>query len=239
MITVQNLTKSFKFYSDRPKTLKDFGVRLLSKQLNTQQFVALNKISFEIAPGEAVAIVGRNGSGKSTLLKLLTGILKPNTGTLSIQGRISPLLELGAGFHPDFTGLENITLNASILGMTTTQIQTQLDSIIAFSEIETFINQPVRTYSSGMYMRLAFSIAVHASPEILLIDEVLAVGDHAFQQKCLAKIQELHAQGVTLVLISHDHHAIERVCSRAIWLDKGQILADGPVRSVIEQYLQS
>jgi ABC-type polysaccharide/polyol phosphate transport system ATPase subunit len=184
-----------------------------------------------------VGIVGSNGSGKSTLLKILGGILKPTAGQVSVRGRVSALIELGAGFHPDFTGRENIYVNGVLLGLTRAEIRARFGEIVAFAGLETFVDNPVKTYSSGMYMRLGFAIAVTVDPDILLIDEVLAVGDEAFQHRCVSKIQEFKARGKTIVLVSHDLGSIERLCDEALWLDGGRLRARGETREVIGQYL--
>ncbi|MGG1877272.1 ABC transporter ATP-binding protein [Paenibacillus cisolokensis] len=207
------------------------------KQQSIKEDWILKDINLAIEKGEATALVGRNGSGKSTLLKIMTRILFPDTGTLKINGRVSSLLELGAGFHPDFTGLENIYMNASILGLSKKEIDTKLNDIIAFSELEEYIYQPVRIYSSGMYMRLAFSVAISVDPDILLIDEVLAVGDNAFQKKCIEKIKELKGQGKTIVIVTHDNSMVEKICDRAVWINNGEIHADGLPRDIIMQYM--
>jgi len=184
-----------------------------------------------------VGIVGSNGSGKSTLLKVLGGILKPTTGQVSVRGRVSALIELGAGFHPEFTGRENIYINGVLLGLTRAEIRARFDEIVAFAGLEPFIDSPVKTYSSGMYMRLGFAIAVTVDPDILLIDEVLAVGDEAFQHRCVGKIQEFKARGKTIVLVSHDLGSIERLCDEAVWLDAGRLQAHGETREIVGRYL--
>jgi len=197
---------------------------------------ALREVSFTIAPGETVGFIGPNGAGKSTLLKLIARILEPDTGTVTVNGRVGALLELGAGFHPDLTGRENIYLNASIMGLSRRDVGLRLDEIIAFAELERFIDVPVKHYSSGMYVRLGFAVAVHTEPEILLVDEVLAVGDAGFQRKCLERIDRLRQEGVTLIFVSHSSEAVRSTCSRAIWLDSGRLVADGAVESVVQQY---
>jgi lipopolysaccharide transport system ATP-binding protein len=194
-------------------------------------------VSFEVERGEMLAIVGENGAGKSTLLKLLSRIIEPSSGTITVNGRMSALLELGAGFHPDLTGRENIYLNGSVIGFKKAEMDRIFDSIVAFSEMERFIDVPVKHYSSGMYMRLGFSIAIHVEPDILLVDEVLAVGDQAFQLRCLDRINQMKRQGVTIILVSHSLKSVRDMCDRAIWLDEGQIRAQGAVEHVLEQYL--
>lgn len=234
-LSAKNVGKHFKIYKDRPLTLKDRILSFVKKSY--EEFWALKDINIEINKGEAVGLIGHNGCGKSTLLKLFTRIIYPEKGTIEVHGQVSSLLELGAGFHPDFTGRENIYTNASIFGMTKKEIDTYLQDIIDFSELGEFIDNPVRTYSSGMYMRLAFSVAIHVKPEILLIDEILAVGDSNFQKKCLDKIAEFRKNGVTIVIVSHDLGTIERICDKVVWLDSGVIRQQGAPMPVINAYL--
>ncbi|MBN1579134.1 MAG: ABC transporter ATP-binding protein [Anaerolineae bacterium] len=203
-----------------------------------QTYWVLRNINFGIEPGEMLGLIGVNGSGKSTVLKLLSRIIEPTTGRVVVDGRISALLELGAGFHPDLTGRENVYLNGSILGLSRKEIRQKLDDIVRFADLESSIDIPVRFYSSGMYMRLGFSVATHANPEILLVDEVLAVGDYAFQLRCLHRIEELKKQGMTTLFVSHDMEAIKDLCDRVIWLDGGGIQAEGDPEHVVEQYLR-
>jgi len=202
----------------------------------TRELWALRDVDLEVRPGEAFGIVGPNGSGKSTLLKLLAGIFAPSTGELQVGGRIGSLIEIGAGFHPEFTGVENVYLNAAIYGLKRSYVDEHLEEIIHFAELEAFADVPVRTYSSGMYMRLGFSVAMHVQPDVLLLDEVLAVGDEAFQQKCYAKIWEFKRAGGTIVFVSHDQAAVERVCERAILLDHGRCVESGPAGEVVSAY---
>ena len=218
-IDVNHVTKTFKLYSDKPQTLKERLVRGWKNK--TEERVVLKDINIEIAKGETVALIGVNGSGKSTLLKLMTKIIYPNKGTLKTYGKLTSLLELGAGFHPDFTGRENIYFNAAIFGLTKKEIDDRLQSIIEFSELGDFIDSPVRTYSSGMYMRLAFSVAINVDAEILLIDEILAVGDQHFQDKCFAKLEELAKSNMTIVIVSHSLDYVKKLCNRAIWINEG------------------
>lgn len=236
-IEVTNMYKYFKSVYDKPQTLKERLVFWKNKSKPVYHHV-LNNINVDIKKGETVALVGTNGSGKSTLLKLMTKILYPNKGTVETNGILTSLLELGAGFHPDFTGRENIYFNASIFGLTRKEIDRRIDDIIEFSELGQFIDSPVRTYSSGMYMRLAFSIAINVDAEILLIDEILAVGDQHFQEKCFAKLKELSDSEKTIVIVSHSMDQIMNLCSRAIWIYKGEVKMDGNTKEVAEAYLE-
>lgn len=236
-IEVQKVWKRFKIYQDKPTTLKE-KILYKSKGVFQEKWV-LEDITFSISKGKMIGFIGRNGSGKSTLLKILTKILVPDQGEVSIYGRVSSLLELGAGFHMDFTGRENIYMNASIFGLNRKEIDKILDDIIRFSELESFIDNPVRTYSSGMYMRLAFSIAIHVDPDVLLIDEILAVGDTAFQRKCINKIEDFKRLGKTIVIVSHDNGTMERLCDEIYWIHKAKIRQFGTPREVIRDYLDS
>ncbi len=202
----------------------------------SEQFVALRDISFEVEHGESVGLIGRNGAGKSTLLKILSRITRPSKGRLTLYHRVNALLEVGTGFNPELSGRENIYLNGSFLGMKISEISQKFDEIVSFSEIEQFIDTPVKYYSSGMFVRLAFSVAVHLTPEILLLDEVLSVGDAGFQNKSLSKMKELLGSGATIIFVSHNDKAIQEICKRAIWLDKGSLRMDGPSASVVEEY---
>ena len=235
-IIVDNVTKKFKVYFDKPNTLKE---RLVFWKTNkAEERVVLENINLEIKKGETVALIGVNGSGKSTLLKLMTKIIYPNKGKIITYGKLTSLLELGAGFHDDFTGRENIYFNASIFGLTRKEIDARIDDIIEFSELGNFIDNPVRTYSSGMYMRLAFSVAINVEADILLIDEILAVGDQHFQDKCFNKLEELKNSNKTIVIVSHSLGSIEKLCDRAIWINKGHVQLDGKSKEVIKQYLK-
>jgi len=235
-ITVDNVTKTFKLYSDKPSTLKE---RLVFwKRNKTEVHTVLKDINLKIKKGETVALIGTNGSGKSTLLKLMTKIIYPNKGEIKTDGKLTSLLELGAGFHPDFTGRENIYFNASIFGLTAREIDNRVQDIIDFSELGEFIDSPIRTYSSGMYMRLAFSVAINVDAEILLIDEILAVGDQHFQEKCFAKLNELKDSDKTIVIVSHSLDSVKKLCKRAIWIYNGEVKMDGKVDKVIDEYLK-
>jgi lipopolysaccharide transport system ATP-binding protein len=204
-----------------------------------EAFWALRDVSFTIQPGERVGIIGRNGAGKSTLLKILSRITDPSAGRLGIRGRVASLLEVGTGFHPELTGRENIYLNGAVLGMSRVDIKRKFDEIVAFAEVEQFLDTPVKRYSSGMYVRLAFAVAAHLEPEILIVDEVLAVGDASFQKKCLGKMEEVGGEGRTVLFVSHNMAAITRLCERAILLERGNIVSDGTAHSVVSTYLQS
>ena len=237
IIEVRNLTKQFKVHSDSGFSLKRLVLFGSGQSRSCELRPVLKGISFDVKKGESVALIGHNGCGKSTTLKLLSEIIYPTSGSIEKKGRVSSLLELGVGFHPDMSGRENIFINASIFGLPKKEISRRLDNIIAFSELENFIDTPVRTYSSGMYMRLAFSVAINVDADILLVDEILSVGDAAFQAKCFSKISEIKAAGTTIVLVSHSMEQVRQVCDRAIWLNDGLIAAEGPCREVTEQYL--
>ena len=235
-IKVENMTKSFKLFYEKPNTLKERLVFWNRKKADTR--IVLDNINIEIKKGDTVALIGTNGSGKSTLLKLMTKIIYPTLGKITVNGKLTSLLELGAGFHPDFTGRENIYFNSSIFGLTAAEIDKRVDRIIEFSELEEFIDSPVRTYSSGMYMRLAFSIAINVDADILLIDEILAVGDQHFQEKCFKKLQQLKDDKKTIVIVSHSLDSVKKLCDRAIWLYEGKVKMDGDTSKVIDEYLK-
>ena len=235
-IKVEHVSKQFKLFYDKHYTLKEKLVFWKSKKSELHK--VLNDINLEIEKGESVALIGVNGSGKSTLLKLMTKIIYPTSGEIQINGKLTSLLELGAGFHPDFTGRENIYFNASIFGLTAKDIDSRIRKIIDFSELGDLIDSPVRTYSSGQYMRLAFSVAINVDAEILLIDEILAVGDQHFQDKCFNKLMELKNSGKTIVIVSHSLGSIQRFCDRAVWLNKGRVQMDGEIDKVISEYLK-
>ena len=234
LIHFDKVTKQFSKNSQ--KTFKEFLPALFFGEKTVDQFIVFKDISFKINKGECVGIIGKNGSGKSTILKLIAGVMSPSSGKVHVHGRVSPLIELGAGMHPELTGRENIYLNGAILGLKRKQIDNNLKSIIDFSEIEEFIDQPVKHYSSGMYMRLAFSIAVHVEPEILIVDEILAVGDTSFQEKCFKKMEEFKKSGVTIIFVSHNLKQIENFCNRVIYLNSHKIEAIGPVKKICQQY---
>lgn len=235
-IEVRNMSKSFKAVYDKPYTLKERLVFWKSTKKEYHQI--LKNINLDIKKGETVALIGVNGSGKSTLLKLMTKIIYPTKGKIITNGKLTSLLELGAGFHQDFTGRENIYFNASIFGLTRKEIDARVQDIIDFSELGDFIDTPVRTYSSGMYMRLAFSVAINVDAEILLIDEILAVGDQHFQDKCFEKLHELKNSDKTIVIVSHSLESVKKLCNRAIWINKGEVQMDGKTEDVIKEYLK-
>ena len=239
IVEVKEIWKRFSMRRDNPG-FKEFIVNLTSfvKGNRDSYFWALKGVSFAVKRGECLGVVGRNGSGKSTLLSLILGTIYPNKGEVKVSQKITPLLELGAGFHPDLTGRENVILNGVLLGLTKDEVMKRMEDIVAFSEIGEFINMPVRTYSSGMYLRLAFSVAIHADPKLLLIDEILAVGDEAFHKKSKDALLQLIKGGVTTILVSHNLAAIKEICHRAICLDGGEIRAEGDPESVVEEYLR-
>ena len=235
-IEVHDIKKSFRVYLDKGRTLKELV--LFSKRRKYEERQVLQGISFEVKKGEALGLIGHNGCGKSTTLKLLTRIMYPDSGTIEMRGRVSSLIELGAGFHPDMSGRQNIYTNASIFGLTRKEIDARVDNIIEFSELEAFIDNPVRTYSSGMYMRLAFAVAINVDADILLVDEILAVGDANFQAKCFNKLREIKANGTTIVIVSHSLGQIEEICERSIWIHEGKIQKEGNPREVHPAYLE-
>ena len=233
-IRVEGVSRHFRVRANEARSLKELFV--LGGRTEASDVLALQDISLAIEPGEAVGLVGRNGSGKSTLLRLLAAIIKPSEGRVEVGGRIGSLLELGAGFHPDFSGRENVFLNGAIYGLRRAQIRERFDEIVAFAELEQAIDRPVRTYSSGMYMRLGFAIAAHLDADVLLLDEVFAVGDEAFQRKCFGKVFEFKQRGGTIVFVSHDASQVERLCERAVLLREGRLVFDGPTHEAIVRY---
>src|SRR5687767_4001222 len=247
IIRVEDLSKLYYLggsgaaYSTLRETVMDAArkpLRFLRGNNNSEELWALKDVSFEVMPGDVVGIIGRNGAGKSTLLKVLSRIVEPTTGRVELYGRVASLLEVGTGFHPELSGRENIYLNGSILGMTRREIETKFDEIVAFAEVEKFIDTPVKRYSSGMYVRLAFAVAAHLEPEILLVDEVLAVGDAAFQKKCLGQMEASAKAGRTVLFVSHNMNAVESLCTTALCLDRGVVTGQGnDVRGLIARYL--
>lgn len=238
LIAIDHVSKKFKLHTESQRSIQESVIRLFQrKQRNgADTFWALNDVSLTVEPGDCIGLIGPNGSGKSTLLKLITGIIEPTSGSAEVRGRMSSLLELGAGFHPDLTGRENIFLNASIYGLSGKQIRERLEPIIEFSELGEFIDMPVKHYSSGMYVRLGFAVAMHTDPDILLVDEVLAVGDSHFQNKCFDAVINFQRRGGTLLFVSHSLDMIQTLCNRAIWMEKGVVQADGKPIDVIMEY---
>ena len=235
-IIVDDVYKNFKVYNDKSDSLKE--KLIFAKRNKYERRKVLDGVSFAIKKGEAVGLIGVNGCGKSTLLKMISRIMYPTKGTIKVNGRISSLIELGAGFHPDMSGRENIFINASILGLKRKEIESRLEDIINFSELGSYIDNPIRTYSSGMYMRLAFSVAINVDADILLIDEILAVGDAAFQAKCFEKLRRIKENGTTIIIVSHSLGQIEQLCDRAIWINKGKIILDGKPAEVGLRYME-
>lgn len=237
-IVVQGLGKQFRrYHHDRPSTLQEVFQRGARRIKAVERFWALRKVSFTVAPGRMVGVIGRNGAGKSTLLRLIGGIGRPDEGRVTVHGRLDALLGLGAGFHHDLTGRENVYISAVVNGLTRREVAREFDSIVAFAELEEFIDFPLRTYSTGMHMRLAFAVATHTHPQVLLIDEVLVVGDVAFQRKCFDRINQFKTEGCTIVVVSHDTGLITKTCDEALWLHAGRLMAHGPANEVVDQYL--
>ena len=236
VIQVKNLTKMYKLYDKPSDRLKEaLG---LSRKKRYREHYALHDISFNVREGECVGIIGVNGSGKSTILKIITGVLTPTSGTVEVDGRISALLELGAGFNMEYTGLENVYLNGTMIGFSKEEIDRRLDDILAFADIGDFIHQPVKTYSSGMFVRLAFAVAINIDPEILIVDEALSVGDVFFQAKCFHKFEEFKEQGRTILIVSHDLSSISKYCDRVILLNQGHLLDQGSPKAMVDMYKQ-
>lgn len=236
VISLDGVSKKFKLYANRERTIKDHLV-YGRKYNSVSEVLVLDDISFSVKKGEMVGIIGRNGCGKSTILKLITKIIYPTSGTIESTGKISSIIELGAGFHPDMTGRENVYVNASIHGLSKKEIDDKFESIVEFSGLGMFMDQPIRTYSSGMYARLAFSVAINVDAEILLIDEILSVGDAEFQAKCLAKITDLKSKGTTIIFVTHSMEQVIHFCDAAIWIDGGKIMTSGLPEEVCNKYL--
>ena len=241
VIRVEGVGKTFRRYHlDRPATIQEAmakGFRGWRRMRTAETFWGLRDVSFSVPAGRTVGIIGHNGSGKSTLLRLIGGVGRPDVGTAAVDGYVGALLDLGAGFHPDLTGRENAILAGILNGLTKRQILERMDEIVAFAEVEDALENPIRTFSSGMQMRLAFSVAVHTNPDVMLIDEVLTVGDVAFQQKCLARLNEIRAAGCTILLVSHDGDDVVDFCDDAVWLDHGRLMAQGPSKDIVGRYL--
>ncbi len=237
VLTVDHVSKSFRTQAERVNSLKEL-ITKRRRHADVEEFFALRDVSFEVNEGEAFGVIGHNGSGKSTLLKCMAGILQPSSGSVAVQKRMSALLELGAGFHPELTGRDNVFLNAAILGMTRREIAERFDEIVDFSGLAEFIDEPVKTYSSGMYVRLAFAVAINVDPQLLIIDEILAVGDVTFQQRCMQKFVEFREQGRTIVLVTHDMGSVRNFCDRAIWLEHGEIAGQGKPADLVDTYTE-
>ena len=239
VIKVENVGMEFNLSQEKVDNLKEYFIKFLKRELNFQSFLALKNVSFEVKKGDRVGIVGLNGAGKSTLLKLISGVMKPKEGNIKTKGRISPLLGIGAGFDPDYTGRENIFLNGAMLGHSKNFLESKFDEIVEFSELNEFIDVPIKNYSSGMLARLGFSIATSVQPEILILDEVLSVGDAKFQEKSRKKMESLFDGQVTLLFVSHSVEQVRNLCNKAIWLEKGQLIMQGPVDEVCDKYINS
>lgn len=236
VIQVRDVSMHFNLMEEKVDSIKEYVVKLLKGKLLYNDFIALNHISFDVQKGDILGFIGFNGAGKSTLLKILAGVLTPTTGSITVKGTIAPLIEVGAGFDPELTARENIYLNGAILGYSKSFIEQRFDSIIEFAELKDFVNVPVKNFSSGMYARLGFSIATAVQPDILIVDEVLSVGDFRFQQKCENRIRKMIEDGVTILLVSHDMDMIERLCNKVLWLDHGEMKDMGDTKSVCEEY---
>ncbi len=237
IVRFSNVGKAFRRFDYQPFLLRNLLNRLTGRAVAPREFWPLRHVSFSIRSGETVGVIGQNGSGKSTLLRLIAGASYPTEGCVSVRGRIAPLLALGAGFHPDMTGRECVEVNGTALGLSRLEIRQRMDDILHFAEIGDFLDMPVRYYSSGMLARLGFSVAVHTDPDLLLVDEVLAVGDHAFQQKCIARIQAIQRSGTTILFVSHSENTVRQLCQRVLWLCDGELRSDGPSEPVLAEYL--
>ena len=237
IIRLDNVSVHYRIAQERIGTFKEYVIRWLKGQIHHQNFRALDNISLDVKRGEVFGLIGKNGAGKSTLLKLVARVLRPTTGRVWVKGRVAPLLEVGAGFHPELTGRENIYLNGAMLGFTRREMDAKFERIVAFAELGDFIDAPLRTYSSGMWARLGFAVATDTQPEVLIVDEVLSVGDEAFQRKSFERIQSFREQGATILLVSHNMDAIESMCQRAVWLDHGKVAALDSAQSVVSQYM--
>jgi len=236
VVELHNVSKRFKRHTGRMLIRERVG-ELFKKRSGEEWFYALRHVSFRIREGESLALIGANGAGKSTTLSIIAGLVGPDEGSVKVHGRVAALLELGSGFHPDLTGRENILLNASLLGMSEAEAKSQMESILEFSELSSFIDEPLRTYSNGMVLRLAFSVAVHVNPTLLIVDEILGVGDAHFQEKCVHRISEMLNAGTTLICVSHSPASIKTFCSRAVWLHKGEVVMDGEAGKTLQSYL--
>lgn len=238
IIRFHGVSKAFRRFDHQPFLLRNALRRVTGRRVRPREFWPLRDISFDVHRGETVGVIGQNGSGKSTLLRLIAGAAYPTAGHIAVRGRIAPLLSLGAGFQPDMTGLECVQVNGTALGLSPSEISFRMQDIVRFAELSDFMDTPVRYYSSGMLARLGFAVAVHTSPDLLLVDEVLAVGDHAFQQKCIARIHEIQREGTTILFVSHDGDIMRRLCSRVLWLRDGSLHRDGDPDAVVDEYLR-
>ena len=236
IVEVNNVTMRFNLAKEKTDTIKEYCLKLMRGQLHFDEFFALKNVSFSIQPGEAVALIGKNGSGKSTMLKVIAGVMYPSKGQVTVRGSIAPLIELGAGFDMDLTARENIYLNGAVMGMDRAFMNQHFDEIVEFSELQEFVDVPVKNYSSGMISRLGFAIATVVRADVLVVDEILAVGDFKFQEKCKAKMRELLEGGTTLLFVSHNGDQVKELCSRAIWLNHGVVMEDGPADVVYDKY---
>lgn len=236
LIEVDNVSKRFRRHAAR-KLIRE-QIRDLFHREPHQHFYALRNVTFKVQEGESLAVVGANGAGKSTLLSIIAGLCRPDFGSVQVNGRIAPMLEIGSGFHPDLTGIENVLVNAALLGFTKREAMNRLPELVEFSEIGDYVHEPIRTYSTGMMVRLAFSVAVHVDPKVLIVDEVLGVGDSHFQAKCVRKIMQLREQGTTLLCVSHSRQMVLDYCSRAVWLNAGEMMMDGEARHVLDAYTE-
>ncbi len=239
IINVKNVSMRFNIYQQKIYNIKEYFIKLLKGQLEHDEFTALDGITFSVKKGSSLALVGRNGSGKSTLLKILAGVMKPTTGNAIVHGSIAPLIELGAGFDPELTAEENIYLNGAVLGYSHSEMEEKFNKIVEFSELKEFLSVPIKNFSSGMYARLGFSIATVRKPDILIVDEILSVGDFKFQEKCKNKINEILKDGTTLLFVSHSMEEVETLCENAIWLENGKIRLYGKSKTVCDEYLKS
>ena len=236
VVSLQDVTVKYTAPEVRIRTFKEYAIRILKRDLRFREFTALNGIDIAVQQGETLGIIGRNGAGKSTLLKVISRVLVPTVGRVWIRGQVSPLLELGAGFHPELTGRENVFLNATLLGHPIREVQVRLDETVEFAEIGNFIEAPLRTYSSGMVARLGFAVATAWEPEILILDEVLSVGDEAFRKKCQTRMESFRTGGTTTFLVSHSMETVQVMCSRVMWLDHGRVMAVGEPKEIIQEY---
>ena len=236
IIQVKNVSMRFNLMEEKVDTLKEYVMKLLRGKIMYNEFLALDNVSFSVNQGDVFALVGFNGAGKSTMLKLIAGVLQPTEGSVKVHGKIAPLIEVGAGFDPDLTARENIYLNGALLGHKKAYLDEHFQNIIAFAELEKFVDVPVKNFSSGMYARLGFAIATESRPDILIVDEVLSVGDYQFQDKCHRRISEMIAQGTTVLMVSHDINTIKSMCTKAAWFDQGKLVAVGPAQEICERY---